>query len=91
MEIKVIENKKNTMIVEIDESPAFCNALKKELYADKHVKAASFNVEHPLVSKPKVIVETDGKEAPSDALKKAASRLKKQSKEMKAAFNKEVK
>ena len=48
---------------------------------------ATYAVDHPLVSKPKFIVETDTSVAPKAAVKKAVEKLKKQA----ADFKKEVK
>ena len=91
MEIKILEEKKNRMIIELDgESHSFCNALKKELWNDKSVKSAGYNIEHPLVGIPKIVVETDGKD-PKKALIDAAGRLKKQFDSMKSEFLKSVK
>lgn len=92
MKVKVLQEKKDKILVEVEgQDAAFCNAIKKELWQDRHIKMAAFNMEHPLVSNPKIVVETDGKESPRAALEKAAERLKKQSKEMKSGFVKEVK
>ena len=91
MEIKILEEKKNKLIIElIGETHAFCNALKKELWNDKSVKAAGYNIEHPLVANPKIIVETDGKD-PKKALIDAANLLKKSFDSMKSEFLKSVK
>ena len=92
MEIKVVKETKKKIIIEVKGSNvALCNAIKKELWNDSHVTAASVNVEHPLVSNPKIIVETDGKEKPKTALEKAVERLKKQNKDFSSSFKKEVK
>lgn len=92
MEIKVIENKKNRFVFElIGEGHSFCNALKKELWKDKHVKAAGYSIKHPLVGIPKVVVETDGKKSPKAALKDASKALKKKSEDFKKQFTKAVK
>ena len=78
MELRIIEEGKNKLVVEIKgEDHTFCNAIKAELWNDKHVKAAAYNIDHPMVGEPKLIVETDGKEDPQDALVAAAKRLKK--------------
>ena len=91
MEIKVLEDKKNKLIIELkEESHTFCNALKKELWNDKHIKAAGYNIEHPLVGVPKIIIETDGKD-PKKALIEAAGRLKKGFDSLKTEFLKSVK
>ncbi len=92
MEIKIVEENKNKMIIELKgETHTFCNALKKELWNDKHVKIAGYNIAHPLVGVPKIIVETDGKEAPKKALTEAAKRLGAKAEKFKKAFVKGVK
>ena len=91
MELKIIEENKNKLIIEvIGETHAFCNALKKELWNDKHVKASGYTIEHPLVANPKLIVETDGKD-PKKTLIAAAGRLKKSFDSLKTEFLKSVK
>ena len=92
MEIKVLEDKKNRLVIEIKgEGHAFCNALKKELWNDSHVKVSAYKIEHPLVGIPTLVVETDGKEAPKKALNEAAKRLGKLTDKFKTAFLKGVK
>jgi DNA-directed RNA polymerase subunit L len=82
MEFTVLEEDKKRIVFELDSDHGFCTLLKKELYNDKNVVVATYNVEHPLVSRPKFIVEvSSGK--PKDALKKAAERLKKEIKTFK--------
>ena len=92
MKLKILEDKKNKMVLEIKgESHTFCNALKQELWNDKHVKIAGYNIAHPLIGVPKFVVETDGKENPKKALIDAAKRLKSVSDKFKTAFLKGVK
>lgn len=67
-----------------------CNALKKELYADDKVKAASYAIKHPSIGIPQMIVETSGK-SPRDALADAAKRLQKQCERFRSAAEKELK
>lgn len=88
MEIKVVEEKGNRLEFEIDENVGFLNALKKELLNDNSVKVATYFVKHPLVGKPKMIVEADD---PRKALNSAAGRLKKLSSKFAADVKKEVK
>ena len=86
MEVKIIEEKKNRIVLEIEGvGHGFCNALVKELYNDKDTKSAGYHIDHPLVGVPKFLIETKGIE-PRDALKKALSSIKKQATE----FKKEV-
>ena len=83
MKIKVLEEDKNRIRFEIQgEDHTLCNSLRKELWNIKGVEVAGYNVEHPLVSEPVMIIETDGKLTPRDALKKVVENLKK--------FNKEI-
>ena len=92
MEIKILEEKKNKMIIEvIGESHSFCNAIKKELWNDKSIKSAGYNIEHPLIGIPKIVVETDGSKEPKKALIDAAGRLAKSFDAMKSEFLKSIK
>ncbi len=88
MEITVVEESKDKLVVEIKgEGHGFVNALKKELNENKNVKAAGYNIDHPLVGVPKLIIH--GKE-PKKQLAEAAKSLKKQSAEFLKAFNKAI-
>ncbi|MBW2993449.1 DNA-directed RNA polymerase subunit L [Candidatus Woesearchaeota archaeon] len=92
MKIKIIENKKNKLVLEIyNETHTLFNALKKELWNDDHIKAAGYQIDHPLTGIPKFTVETDGKEEPKKALLAAAARLKKNTDKFKESFLKGVK
>ena len=92
MKLKILENKKNRMVLEIKgETHTFCNALKKELWNDKHVKAAGYNIQHPVIGVPKIVVETDGVEKPKKALIEAAKRLDKIASKFKSVFVKGIK
>ena len=88
MEIKIVSEKGNKLEFEIDESVGFLNALKKELLNDNSVKVATYFVKHPLVGKPKMIIEADN---PKKALTSAAQRLKKLNSKFAADVKKEVK
>lgn len=84
MEVVVVEDKKNKLVVDIEgESHTLANAIRKELWSDSHVKAAAYAVEHPLIEKPRIIVETDGAD-PRKALQAAAKRVQKQLDKVKA-------
>ena len=92
MEIKVLEDKKNKLVFEVEGmGHTFINLLKTELWNDSHVKTATYNIRHPIVSKPKIILETDGNESPKSALTSAVTRLKKQSDKFRNDVKKEVK
>lgn len=87
MKINVLEstNKKLTFVLE-DAEHTFCNALKDELRSNDSVNVASYTISHPLVGKPKFIIETSGSEKPKDALDKAISGLKKKNSAFLKAF-----
>jgi len=88
MEIKITEEKGNRLEFEIDENVGFLNALKNELLNDSDVKIATYFVKHPLVGKPKMIVEASD---PKKALKGAVDRLKKTNSKFSADIKKEIK
>ena len=86
MEIKILDNKKNKLIFEVKGADhTLCNALKVELWNDKHV-----NIRHPQISLPQMIVETDGDESPKNALVNAVDRLHKTNAKFKKEFAKEI-
>lgn len=90
MEINVIEEKKGKLVFELDGvSHGFCNLLKKELLNNKHIKVATYAVDHPLIGKPRFIIETDGAD-PRKVLADAAEKLKKQNIAFEKEFVKEV-
>jgi DNA-directed RNA polymerase subunit L len=77
MEIKVREQSKNRLVIDIKgESHTLCNALRKELWNDSHIKIAAYDVKHPLIGVPHIIVETDGTD-PKKVLASAAKKLSK--------------
>lgn len=92
MELKVISEAKNKLIFEIKgECHTLANMLRKELWEDKHIKAAGYNVTHPLEGTPRVVVETDGKESPKKAIGAAVERLVKKNDTLRKAFKKDIK
>ena len=91
MEIKILDDKKSKMIIEVkDTDHTLCNALKTELWNDKHVKIAAYSIRHPQISVPQMIVETDGDESPRNAMINAVERLHKSNAKFKKEFLKEV-
>ena len=86
MEIKILDDKKSKLIIEVKGADhTLCNTLKAELYNDKHVKIATYAIRHPQISLPQMVVETDGEESPKNALINAVERLHK----INAKFKKE--
>ena len=78
MEINIVEEKKNKLIFEITgEGHTLSNVLRKELNSDEHVKSAAYTIDHPLIEKPRFILETDGAD-PKKTLIAAAKRVQKE-------------
>lgn len=81
MELKIIDSNKNRLKFEIKGTKhTLCNILSKELWNDKNVSYAGYNLEHPLVSHPKIVVETE-RGSPQKVLKDAVERLKAKNKD----------
>lgn len=87
MEIKIIEEKKNKLVLEAKGvSHGFCNALVSEIWNDEDTKSAGYNINHPLVGIPTIIIESkgDAKKLILDAIK----RLKKKTSDFNKEFSK---
>lgn len=80
MEIKILEETKNRIKIEIkDESHTLLNALRDELWNSKDTKVAGYRLEHPLISNPVLVLESEDK--PRNVLLETINRLKKRNKE----------
>lgn len=78
MEITIVEEGKNRMVFEmVGAGHTLSNVLRKELWSDKHVNASTYAIEHPLIEKPKFVLETDGAD-PKKTILSAVKRLQKQ-------------
>lgn len=89
MEIKVLEESNKSIVFEIKgEGHTLCNALKKELWENKHVKIATYVVKHPLIGIPEMTVETDGEIKPRKALMDAAEKVIDQTDKFRKEFKK---
>ena len=88
MEIKIIEDKKDKLIFElIGGDHALCTVLKEELGKDSNVKAATYRVDHPLMSNPRILVETEGSD-PRQAINNAIKKLQKTAETLSKEFKK---
>ena len=88
MEIKILDDKKNKLILEVKGvDHTLCNALKSELWNDKHVKITTYSIRHPQISLPQIIVETDGEVSSKNALINAVQRLHKTNEKFKKEFS----
>ncbi|MFH1064310.1 MAG: DNA-directed RNA polymerase subunit L [Candidatus Woesearchaeota archaeon] len=91
MEINILEESKNKLVVEIKgEGHALCNALKTELWNNKKVKITGYNIAHPLIGVPKLIIETESGD-PKEILLDAVKNVRKDSEAFLKAFNKVAK
>ena len=91
MEIKILDDKKNKLIFEVSGTDhTLCNALKEELYEDKHVKIATYSIRHPQISLPQMILETDGEITPKNSVLGAIQRLQKKNQRFAKEFAKEI-
>jgi len=89
MELKIIEEKKNNLVFEIiGEDHTLFNALRSELNNDNTVKIAGYNVSHPFIANPRMIIETGSSETPKKALQSAIKRLVKKNEKLLKGFKK---
>lgn len=89
MKIKFLEDKKDRLLIElVEETHTFSNAIGSVLWKDSHIKLSGYKFDHPLISNPVLIVETDGKESPRVALKKAINLTSKKIKSLESEFKK---
>lgn len=89
MEIKIVEEKKHRLVIEAKGvSHGFCNALVAEMWNDKDIKSAGYNINHPLVGIPTLIIESksDAKKLLLDAIKNLKKKTSDFSKEFSKAF-----
>lgn len=90
MEVSIVEESKNKAVVNVKgEGHTICNAIRKELWNDEHVKTAAYAIEHPLIGTPQIIVETDGADPRKTVLaavkrvQKAVEKIKDEAKSLK--------
>jgi DNA-directed RNA polymerase subunit L len=86
MEIKILKEEKNRIEFEIiGEDHTLCNSLRDELWNQENVELSAYNIKHPLINNPVMLVETN-KGDPRKALQNAVLSLKKKIKELKDNF-----
>ncbi len=92
MQINILEETQKKLVFEVPgENATLLNILREELWNDEHVRVAAYRITHPLTKIPRMIVETDGKETPKQALISAAKRVLKTNKSFSDALNKVLK
>ncbi|MBI1978843.1 MAG: DNA-directed RNA polymerase subunit L [Candidatus Aenigmarchaeota archaeon] len=86
MELKKLEDTGKRLIAEFgEETIAFANMVKDKLWEDPSVKEAATIMEHPYLSKPKILVDVS-RGSPQAALEKAAEKLSDEAKEFADKF-----
>ncbi len=79
MEIQVLEQSQQKILFSLSGAGhTFSNNLKHELYADEAVEVAAYKVDHPLVSLPTFIINTNGKKEIKKILTDTVKRIKEQ-------------
>lgn len=92
MKIKILEINDKELEFELEgEGHTLCNLLRKVLLEDEDVTFAGYRIEHPLISKPKMYIRTNGKKAPLDAAIEAAKKIKEMAEGFREAFLRSLK
>jgi DNA-directed RNA polymerase subunit L len=91
MKIKVLMKTGNELKMEIEgEGHSFCNALQKLLLGEETIETAGYTIAHPLTANPMIHVRTQ-KGRPETALRNAAEKLEKKTKQFTDAFERALK
>lgn len=91
MKLKVLMRTSNEIKLEIEgEGHSFCNALQKVLLSEEAVDTTGYTIAHPLTANPVVHVRTL-KGRPETALRAAAEKLERKTKQFDEAFEKALK
>lgn len=92
MRLKVLKRTPEEMKIEVEgEGHIFCNLLESVLLEDEDVEFASYDITHPLISKPVVSVRTKKGKKPEEALKGAVEKILQRGKELSEGFDKALK
>jgi DNA-directed RNA polymerase subunit L len=68
--LKVIKIDEKTLEFElVGEDHTIANLIAKYAVRKPHVKYAAYNIPHPLISNPVIVITTDGKRSPVDVLR----------------------
>lgn len=82
MEVDVISDDKGCIEIEIaGEDHTLCNSIRREIYNENGDVIAGYNIEHPLISNPRMIVTSD---KPRKTILNAVDRLKSKNKELRS-------
>ena len=82
--MKVLKEESDRMAVEItNETHTICNILRKRLMSQDEVKAAAYDITHPLVGQPEFEVCSDN---PRESIKTASETIKNEAIDFKEAL-----
>ncbi len=88
MEIKVLENEKNRLRVElVGQTHTLANIITKELWNESDVSVSGYTIKHPQTSHAIILIETKKKD-PKKVLIDTLASIKKTNNEFGAAFKK---
>lgn len=91
MKIKVLMKTGSEIKMEIEgEGHSFCNALQKVLLSEETIETAGYTIPHPLTANPVIHIRTQ-RGRPETALRNAAEKLQKKTKQFNDAFDKALK
>jgi DNA-directed RNA polymerase subunit L len=77
MEFEVLENKQKRLVVVLHGADhTICNVLVDALWQESGVSNVAYTIDHPLVGKPKLVIETTSAH-PTDVLLSATKKVKK--------------
>jgi len=91
MEIKVLENEKNRLRIElVGDTHTLANLITKELWNETDVTVSGYNLMHPQTRNIVMLIETTKKD-PKKVLLETLTTLKKKSSEFQTQFQKAIK
>ena len=89
--VELLSRDERTLEVSIEgEGHTLLNLLVDELNRNPHVTMAAYSIDHPLIGRARLIIRTDGKVAPEDALREATENLQRILGEIREQLAKEV-
>ena len=86
MGFKIIEETPTRIKIQLKETHTFMNILRKRLWEGEGVVLAAYRVIHPLTNDVELVVETDGRISPREALIKACEKIIKELEEFKEKY-----
>lgn len=77
LKLNILEKTKNGLKIELEgEGHTFCNILQHTLLQDNTVEMAGYDIPHPLISSPILLIRMKENRSPEKALVRALSTIK---------------